>query len=277
MSYEKRHFKADSLADDARVSCRDVVMGVPADEENSDDRSDRRRRKVQLAIAGASLILLLGSAGYFALSPDVISMCGGTPAAQGGSNADGEGRGAEPVEGALVASDSVSAEGSHGQSFGSSGGDESKSQSGASDSDGSSASSSNGSSANSDGSSSQNGSGSQSDKPASGAQKPAPKTISVSISVDSSSVGGPVSASGTFNFEEGATVYDALCALGLSIRSQDSVYGVYVSSINGLAEKEHGASSGWMYAVNGSLPNMACSAYKLSDGDSIQWRYVTGQ
>ena len=51
---------------------------------------------------------------------------------------------------------------------------------------------------------------------------------------------------------------------------------MYVSSINGLAEKEHGASSGWMYAVNGKLPNMACSAYKLVDGDSIQWRYVTG-
>ena len=100
--------------------------------------------------------------------------------------------------------------------------------------------------------------------------------MTVSISVDSSAVGGPVSGSGTFTFEEGATVYDALCALGLSIGSQDSIHGVYVSSINGLAEKEHGASSGWMYAVNGRLPNMACSAYKLVDGDSVQWRYVTG-
>ena len=100
--------------------------------------------------------------------------------------------------------------------------------------------------------------------------------MTVSISVDSSAVGGPVSGNGTFTFEEGATVYDALCALGLSIGSQDSIHGVYVSSINGLAEKEHGASSGWMYAVNGKLPNMACSAYKLVDGDSVQWRYVTG-
>ena len=122
----------------------------------------------------------------------------------------------------------------------------------------------------------QQGGGGQTDKPAGGGQKPAPKTVTVSISVDSSAVGGPVSGSGTFTFEEGATVYDALCALGLSIGSQDSIHGVYVSSINGLAEKEHGASSGWMYAVNGKLPNMACSAYKLVDGDFIQWRYVTG-
>ncbi len=100
--------------------------------------------------------------------------------------------------------------------------------------------------------------------------------MTVSISVDSSAVGGPVSGSGTFTFEEGATVYDALCALGLSIGSQDSIHGVYVSSINGLAEKEHGASSGWMYAVNGKLPNMACSAYKLVDGDySIHGVYVS--
>ena len=110
--------------------------------------------------------------------------------------------------------------------------------------------------------------GGQADKPAGGGQKPAPKTVTVSILVDSSAVGGPVSGSGTFTFEEGATVYDALCALGLSIGSQDSIHGVYVSSINGLAEKEHGASSGWMYAVNGKLPNMACSAYKLR-----RWRF----
>ena len=168
----------------------------------------------------------------------------------------------------------------------------SKGQSSASDSDGSnsSVSSSSGSSGNpggpangstppkpnSGGGSSQQGGGGQADKPAGGGQKPVPKTVTVSILVDSSAVGGPVSGSGTFTFEEGATAYDALCALGLSIGSQDSIHGVYVSSINGLAEKEHGGSSGWMYAVNGKLPNMACSAYKLVDGDSIQWRYVTG-
>ena len=49
---------------------------------------------------------------------------------------------------------------------------------------------------------------------------------------------------------------------------------MYVSSIGGLAEKEHGAMSGWVYAVNGHEPNTACSNYELHDGDSLVWTYV---
>ena len=296
MADEKKPISADSPADDAEISCRDVVMGAPADEGRATDHSDHRRKTVQLAIAGVSLVLVLGSAGYFALNPDAMSMGGDATPVQTGSNSDGGTSDAELDGGAFVAPEATPVENSSkdsgDRSSSTSGDNGSKGQSSASDSDGSnsSASSSSGSSGNpggpangstpskpnSGGGSSQQGGGGQADKPAGGGQKPAPKTVTVSISVDSSAVGGPVSGSGTFTFEEGATVYDALCALGLSIGSQDSIHGVYVSSINGLAEKEHGASSGWMYAVNGKLPNMACSAYKLVDGDSIQWRYVTG-
>lgn len=296
MADEKRPFSAGSSADEAEMSCRDVVTGASTEGGRSADRSGHRRKTVQLAIAGVSLVLVLGSAGYFALNPDAMSMGSGAAAAQAGSNADGDASDVESGEGAFVAPDATpvenSSEDSGDRSSSTSGDSGSKGQSSASDSAGSNstASSSSGSSGNSGGSangstpskpnsgggSSQQGGGGQADKPAGGGQKPAPKTVTVSISVDSSAVGGPVSGSGTFTFEEGATVYDALCALGLSIGSQDSIHGVYVSSINGLAEKEHGASSGWMYAVNGKLPNMACSAYKLVDGDSIQWRYVTG-
>ena len=296
MADEKKPIQAGSSADETEMSCRDVVMGGPAEDGRVTGRSDHRRGRAQLAIAGASLVLVLGSAGYFALNPDAMSMGSGAAAAQAGSNADGDASDVESGEGAFVAPDATpvenSSEDSGDRSSSTSGDSGSKGQSGTSDSAGSSssASSSSGSNGNSGGfvngstpskpnsggGSSQQGGGGQADKPAGGGQKPAPKTVTVSISVDSSAVGGPVSGSGTFTFEEGATVYDALCALGFSIGSQDSIHGVYVSSINGLAEKEHGASSGWMYAVNGKLPNMACSAYKLVDGDSIQWRYVTG-
>lgn len=307
MADEKKPISADSPADDAEISCRDVVMGAPADEGRATDHSDHRRKTVQLAIAGVSLVLVLGSAGYFALNPDAMSMGGDATPVQTGSNSDGGTSDAELDGGAFVAPEATPVENSSkdsgDRSSSTSGDNGSKGQSSASDSagsnstassssgpSGSSDSSSNSSSGNpggpangstpskpnSGGGSSQQGGGGQAGKPAGGGQKPAPKTVTVSISVDSSAVGGPVSGSGTFTFEEGATVYDALCALGLSIGSQDSIHGVYVSSINGLAEKEHGASSGWMYAVNGKLPNMACSAYKLVDGDSIQWRYVTG-
>lgn len=100
--------------------------------------------------------------------------------------------------------------------------------------------------------------------------------VTVTVSVTSSAVGNPVSAGGTYTFNRGATVYDALCALGLSVNAHGSAYGTYVAAIGGLAEKEHGGTSGWMYSVNGVTPNVACSAYTLSDGDNIVWYYVTG-
>lgn len=100
--------------------------------------------------------------------------------------------------------------------------------------------------------------------------------VTVTVSVTSSAVGNPVSSGGTFTFNEGATVYDALCALGLSVSAHGSSYGTYVSAIGGLAEKQYGGTSGWMYSVNGTTPMTACSNYVLSNGDNVVWYYVTG-
>ncbi|WP_165043544.1 DUF4430 domain-containing protein [Adlercreutzia sp. ZJ138] len=98
-------------------------------------------------------------------------------------------------------------------------------------------------------------------------------TVTVSVGVSGSGYGN-VSGGGTFTFERGATAYDALMACGLSVNASQSQYGVYVSAIGGLAEKEHGGTSGWVYSVNGVEPAMSCSAYVLADGDVVQWRYV---
>lgn len=100
--------------------------------------------------------------------------------------------------------------------------------------------------------------------------------VTVTVAVTSSAVGNPVSSGGTFTFNEGATAYDALCALGLSVNAHGSSYGTYVAAIGGLAEKEHGGTSGWMYSVNGVAPNTACSNYVLHNGDNVVWYYVTG-
>ena len=100
--------------------------------------------------------------------------------------------------------------------------------------------------------------------------------VTVTVSVTSSAVGNPVSSSGTFTFNEGATAYDALCALGLSVNAYGTSYGTYVAAIGGLAEKEHGAKSGWMYSVNGTAPMTACSNYVLPNGANVVWYYVTG-
>ena len=173
-----------------------------------------------------------------------------------------------------------------------SGSDESKSKGDGSSSDNSdssgssdsgSSSPSNGSSSSSAGSgsgSSSSGASSSSSSSAGGSSQPgtsAPAgTVTVYVSVSSSAVGNPVSGGGTFTFNQGATVYDALCACGLSMNASNTGYGIYVSAIGGLAEKEHGGHSGWMYSVNGAVPMTACSNYVLSNGDSVSWYYVTG-
>lgn len=136
-----------------------------------------------------------------------------------------------------------------------------------------SSSSSSGASSSSSGSSSSSSSAGGSSQ--SGTSAPA-GTVTVYVSVSSSAVGNPVSGGGTFTFNQGATVYDALCACGLSMNASNTGYGIYVSAIGGLAEKEHGGHSGWMYSVNGAVPMTACSNYVLSNGDSVSWYYVTG-
>lgn len=136
-----------------------------------------------------------------------------------------------------------------------------------------SSSSSSGASSSSSGSSSSSSSAGGSSQP--GTSAPA-GTVTVYVSVSSSAVGNPVSGGGTFTFNQGATVYDALCACGLSMNASNTGYGIYVSAIGGLAEKEHGGHSGWMYSVNGVVPMTACSNYVLSNGDSVSWYYVTG-
>lgn len=145
----------------------------------------------------------------------------------------------------------------------------SESAGGSSSSDGSS---SGGGSATGGGSTS-NGGGASADSQG-GSQQPG--YVTVTVSVTSSAVGNPVSSGGTFTFNKGATAYDALCALGLSVNAHGSSYGTYVAAIGGLAEKEHGGTSGWMYSVNGVTPNTACSNYVLKNGDNVVWYYVTG-
>ncbi|WP_127491169.1 S-layer homology domain-containing protein [Paenibacillus glycanilyticus] len=50
---------------------------------------------------------------------------------------------------------------------------------------------------------------------------------------------------------------------------------VYVKSIAGDGEFDHGDGSGWKYNVNGIYPGYGASQYVLKDGDVIQWRYTT--
>ncbi len=97
--------------------------------------------------------------------------------------------------------------------------------------------------------------------------------ITITVEVTGSGY-ADVSGGGTFTLDKGSNAYDALKACGLNINASTTQYGIYVSAIEGLAEKEHGPTSGWLYSVNGVTPGTACSNYKLSDGDVVKWFYV---
>lgn len=115
-------------------------------------------------------------------------------------------------------------------------------------------------------------SGSQASSQGSGQAQQA-QTISVSVTIDGSPAGGSRHGS-TVELAPGSNVYDALVAADANINARDTVYGIYVAAIDGLAEKDHGSMSGWVYAVNGVEPNTACSNYVLSSGDTVVWTYV---
>ena len=76
--------------------------------------------------------------------------------------------------------------------------------------------------------------------------------------------------------KEGITVFDVLEAEckshGIELTYKDKYY---IQGIGGLAEKQCGGGSGWMYRVNGVAPHKAAVGYYLKDGDVVEWYYVT--
>ena len=81
-----------------------------------------------------------------------------------------------------------------------------------------------------------------------------------------------------YNIADGDTAYDVLIKAakenGISIDHKGSGELVYISGISYLYELDYGDLSGWVYKVNGELPPVGCAAYKLADGDVIEWCYT---
>ena len=91
---------------------------------------------------------------------------------------------------------------------------------------------------------------------------------------------GVILATSSVQFYDGETVFDVLkraCkAAGIQLEySWTPMYdSYYIEGINHLYEFDCGLESGWMYKVNGWLPNYGCSKYTLEDGDAIVWCYT---
>ena len=104
-------------------------------------------------------------------------------------------------------------------------------------------------------------------------ETPVKQTVSVQvIGVNSTMMQGNIEVNSS------STAYSVLRELakqnGKSISTKGFGSTVYVSGIDGLKEFDHGPSSGWMYKVNGTPPNIGAGAYMLKAGDQVIWYYV---
>ncbi len=86
---------------------------------------------------------------------------------------------------------------------------------------------------------------------------------------------------GNIEVNSSSTAYSVLKELAKQNDKSISTKGfgstVYVSGIDGLKEFDHGPSSGWMYKVNGTPPNIGAGAYRVKAGDTVIWYYVNAQ
>lgn len=277
-----------------RDSAAAAALTVGSDAGSASSRQPRRASRIVawcvLALAAVAIV----ACGWAVVAPSLqqsdaqrtqnaVSASG--EEADGSADVEGESTDDDQGQNATSAGDEASSDDSVGSSQVASGADASAATSGSSSSDGaesssgrqssSGASSSGSSGSASDGAEPPSGSGSGSSNSGSATERPpADNTVTVTVTIDSSAAGSPVSLSTTLTFEQGATVYDALVGTGVAVGASQTAYGVYVSSIGGLAEKQYGPNSGWTYYVNGAFVNTACSGCVLSDGDSVLWTYV---
>ncbi len=117
--------------------------------------------------------------------------------------------------------------------------------------------------------------------PGSGSDAP-PFTSTIVLSIDKQTINkGYVLSPTTVTFTPGESVWDVVKremdrrGIAYEYSYSDRYESVYVESIAGDGEFDHGSGSGWMYNVNGTYPNYGASKYTLQNGDRVQWRYTT--
>ncbi len=80
-------------------------------------------------------------------------------------------------------------------------------------------------------------------------------------------------------FSEGESAFDVLNRTlrekGVHMEfSETPVYqSVYIEGIGNIYELDGGPMSGWLYLVNGSMPEYGCSQYSLQNGDKVEFLY----
>lgn len=78
---------------------------------------------------------------------------------------------------------------------------------------------------------------------------------------------------------EGETAWDVMSreckARGINVQSSYTpLYNsVYMEGINHIGEFDCGATAGWVYEVDGWIPNYSSSRYVMVEGEYLRWRY----
>ena len=109
---------------------------------------------------------------------------------------------------------------------------------------------------------------------------PQPTTMSVTVSVDGKNVKNFKSTSGIpiSGLSLNATAWDAVSSALTKAGYKYGNFGDYIASVtdaNGVTLTETDtANSGWLYTVNGKLPNVYMGSYYLSDNDKIVLYYT---
>ncbi|ADC66210.1 Prenyltransferase/squalene oxidase [Ferroglobus placidus DSM 10642] len=60
---------------------------------------------------------------------------------------------------------------------------------------------------------------------------------------------------------------------GFSVKVKKWSYGLFVDCIKGVCTGDLGATSGWMYAVDGVIPSVSSEQYELNAGDKVVWYF----
>jgi len=91
---------------------------------------------------------------------------------------------------------------------------------------------------------------------------------------------GIIFAEKEVNFTEGESVFDVFqrelinADIQMEFANTPVYDSAYIEGVANLYEFDAGPLSGWLYEVNGVVPNYGSSKYFLEDGDVINWLYT---
>lgn len=107
--------------------------------------------------------------------------------------------------------------------------------------------------------------------------QPQDTTINVSMTIIGDNNIGTI-FNQNVEIEENSTVFDLLMKVsneqGISVSYVGNNESAYVRGINGLFEFDRGPLSGWVFRVNGNVPNVGAGVQNLNNGDNVLWYYT---